>query len=113
MTDILRSDIVALAKQGVPPREIVMRLPNVSVHVVYGLLAAARKRGERIPMFPRGRGPVPGGMVVRIEDDVLAYLRAAGARRNLTAAGLLAELAEVIARDKLAAAILDDGASDA
>ena len=102
----LEENVIRMAKAGIPRHAIAMET-RASIETVYHYVAQARARGEDIP---RGR-PLysPGYAVVAVPRETLKDLSIEAARRGLTAVELAQELLRVCARERLVAAVLDDG----
>lgn len=103
-------DIRALALRGVRPGDIAERL-GLSRQRVYMRISWLRRVGEEIPEFPRGPLQRDGQRQFRvrgIEADLLERLAPHAEARGLSAAVLAGRLLNVIARDGLTDAILDD-----
>lgn len=109
MIDAVRDQVVSLAKQNVPPREIFAQLrPRLeSIKCVYETLAAARKTDRTIPRFntagqPRSVTPV------FVSNQDLDALEGAARIRKISKSDLARQLLAVIARDGLVDSVLDD-----
>jgi hypothetical protein len=109
MIDAVRDQVVDLARQHVPPREIFARLqPRIDrIYTVYEILAAARKTDNTIPRFntaglPRRVTPV------FLSNDDLAALEGPARIRKITPSELARQLLTTILRDDLVDSVLDD-----
>ena len=103
-------DIRALALRGVRPGDIAERL-GVSRQRVYMRVGWLRRMGCDIPEFPRGPLRRDGKRQFRVrgvEADLLEQLAPHAEARGLSAPALAGRLLNVIARDGLVDAILDD-----
>lgn len=102
-----KSEILAKAKAGVPPREIA---PAGNRDLVYSVLREARRRGEDIPRFTGGgKGRPAGWKLLRLEPEVIVRLTPGAEARGISVKQMIADLLDVIASENLADAILDDG----
>ena len=107
-------DIRALALRGVRPGDIAERL-GLSRQRVYMRIAWLRNTGEDIPQFSRGplRAGTKGRAIVRgVQPDLFDRLRPHASARGIAASSLAGRLLNVIARDGLTDAILDDLEND-
>jgi hypothetical protein len=104
------ADVVALAAEGVPPREIVKRL-GIPSGTVHGHLWRARRDGTLKITFPRGgfRGREPGSTIVVMPRAVADLIRPAAEARGLTVCALATAVLARVAVDRLVDAVLDDG----
>jgi len=103
-------DIRVLALRGVRPGEIAERL-GLSRQRVYMRIGWLRRTGDEIPEFPRGPLRRDGQRQLRIrgvEADLLERLAPHAEARGVSAVTLAGRLLNVIARDDLVDAILDD-----
>lgn len=102
-----RDRVIALAKQGVAPSEIAVRVQRAP-QSVYDYLKKARKDGVKIPRFPTGPKPQAQATFVAIGTPSMKKLRPQATRRGMSVPELVAELTRVIADDGLVGSILDD-----
>jgi hypothetical protein len=104
--------IVALALQGVPPRQIEQQI-FASVGTIYVVLTAARKRGIAVPLFKKAADPAPAGTPRLVQVDIPRRCVAALARhaeaRGISPFALARRIVEVVADVDLVDAVLDDG----
>ena len=113
------SQIIALAKSGMPPRHIHARLAyNVTIGSIYATISKARRAGQEIPLFsnadvPRETGVVLQHVVRLFDARDAAVLDRHCARRRLSRQELLKRLVETVLRCDLIDAVLDDGGGDA
>lgn len=103
-----RSQIVSMAQNGRPPREIAAQL-GIDATRIYNTLAEERRKGIPIPRFRGG----PSGIYhkrVHVDGAVLDAFEPAARARHMTCHELAAELLAVLANDPdLIEAVLDDG----
>lgn len=108
-----RDEIIALARQGNPPREIAARM-GLDANTVSCLLSYERRKGAPIPYFPTGPGRI--GRTRFVICDPPAGLREAlaphAAARGMSISELAGALLLAITRDDLVDAVLDDGGAD-
>ncbi len=102
------ADVVALAADGMPPREISSRLgmPNNTVH---WHLWRARRDGTLKIDFKRGGRREPGSTIAVIPRAVADLIRPAAEARGLTVCALATAVLARVAVDRLVDAVLDDG----
>lgn len=105
-----RQRVIDMARQRIQPRDIAVRL-NCAPDTVYQYISAARRAGMRIPKFTNGRPNKTAGYA-HISHDTAAALLPHADRRGIPLRVLAKQLLEVIARDDLVDAILDDGGRD-
>lgn len=108
-----RSDhVLALAKRGVRPCEIAEQT-GLSSNAVYTRLAYYRRHGCDIPRFTGG--PRKNGTarlyITDVAPDLRNLLEPHAARRDQTINELARDLLDMVAREGLVDAILDDGES--
>lgn len=110
MTD--RSEIIALALRGLPPRTIASRL-GVDPRRIYNTLSEERRKGTKIPRFLTGAASGRASFSrVYVEPAILRAFEPASALRDMTSHELAAELLKVLAGDPgLVDAVLNDGVS--
>jgi len=101
--------IVAMAIDNVPPREIAPRF-GVEVGVVHNVLSAARKSGVTVPLFAGTGGRSPGFRRVEVDGATLQALVDAARKRGTTTVSLARKIIETVVREGLVDAVLDDGA---
>lgn len=104
---LTRERVVALAKQGIPPRGIRVVFPGtLGIYDIYGILQEARKTDRTIPNFKSGnRGK---RLYVELSPEVLERLYDAAQRRKITTTQISADLLTALAIDGLIDAVLDD-----
>jgi len=101
-----RNLVLKLAIQGIPPREIAEQVP-LKLGTIHSYLWRARQGGMNIPKFkPPGRRTV--GPRLEIPMHVADALKPHADQRRLTIQALTHALLEVIARDDMVDAVLDD-----
>ena len=103
--------ILPLARKGVPPRDI-QKQTRYAIATIYKTICLARNAGDNIPTFEGGRFG-PRGTYLSLDTTAMYHLQAEADRRGLTVAQLSARLIDVIDRDGLVGAILDDSPSQA
>ena len=101
------ADIVALAAEGVPPREIVKRL-GIRSGTVHGHLWKARRDGTLKITFKRGAGREQGSTIAVIPRAVADLIRPAAEARGLTVSALAGAIVFYAAEYGLVDAVLDD-----
>jgi len=102
-------EIIRLAKQGLPPRVIAVRVQR-SPATVSHYLSQARKRGE---VIPKCVGGTPHGAVISLPPETVSGLRLHARVRGLTPAQLAIEIVNACARHRIVDAVLDDAERDA
>lgn len=102
--------VIYHAKAGRMPIEIAA-LTGLERKSVHNYLCKARSLGHDIPRFKKGE-IVRRTSSVRVSHLTLGGLCAAASRRGLTERALATNLLEIIIRDGLADAILDDEVSN-
>lgn len=103
-----RDEIIAMAKQGIPPRDIAPKAQR-TVDAIYNVISHARRTGHDIPPLPHsGRRPKLTNVAPSLEQK----LRAFSEPRGITVKQLVTRLLEIIVADDLVDAILDDGGVD-
>ena len=105
-----KADILALAAEGVPPREIVKRL-GIPSGTVHGHLWRARRDGTLKITFRRGpsvAGREQGSTIVVMPRAVADLIRPVAEARGLTVAELANAVLARVAVDRLFDAVLDD-----
>lgn len=114
MDDVTRARIVAMAKDGIRPAMIDRAMPSVGLANIYTAISTARKAGVNIPPFPAIRMPRDGRLPRSLSIEVAALknrpaLLAAAKCRGMTETRLVRRLLDVVLRDGMIDAILDDG----
>ncbi|WP_291854811.1 hypothetical protein [Bradyrhizobium sp.] len=111
VTPEVRAAIVALARDGLGNKAILAELavPGLTTAAVHKAIRKARRDGARVPY--RGKGPTVGWaeIAVALGTDTLNYLRAAGRARGASPEFVAGALLDIISRDRIADAVLDDG----
>jgi hypothetical protein len=106
----LADRIVALAKDGKPPRVIREELGNrFSTASITNVIVKARKLDDTIPRFRAKNGARADQRTVLISTEALERLRPHARRRNLEVNELIRRLVTEILDDGLVDAVLDDG----
>lgn len=104
----IADEIVALAREGYPPREIEEKLAGkASRYAIYCQLAAARKAGLLERKFTAGGAGAPGGYRhVPIPGRLMPMIGAAAAARKVSAPVLAALILERVFDGNLVDAVL-------
>ncbi|WP_201159425.1 hypothetical protein [Rhodoplanes elegans] len=101
-----RDLIIALAKAGTPPIEIVRKLADcyqrVGLETVRNVITYERSRGRLIPRCTRRGAPI-------VMPDVKASLREHATRRRMTVRALAREIITTVVASGMVDAVLDDG----
>lgn len=100
--------ILPLARQGIPPRDIVARHPELKLGTVYYVVSTARSRGDAIPHFKYVDAPAASRTMVMLPKETRQALTDEAAARGVKITSLIRTLLIHIARDQMVAAILDD-----
>lgn len=109
MTAKAAPEILALAKQRVPPREIRKRLGNgTTIGQVYNVIRKARLGGENIPKFATAGGRPCKYFQLHMPTDLKPKFEAEADRRGISVQVLCKRLLIEIASDDLFDAVLDD-----
>lgn len=106
-----KNEIIALACQGLPPREIAARAGVTSNHCST-VLSHARATGAEIPRFGPGRIAKPNGRAKRalvIAADLARDLEPFADRRGVSVQEIVRRLVTAVVEDGIVDAILDDG----
>lgn len=108
MAETPRDRIIALARQGTPPREIAPTL-GLPIYRVYKTIADARRRGIELPRFGGGR-PKGEGEEIRflLPRDVASRLGLEATRRGISRRLLILSILFAVADDDLFNAVLED-----
>lgn len=101
------AEVVALAAEGVPPRDIGKRL-GMPVSTVHWHLWKARRDGELTMRFKRGFPRERGSSSVVIPRAVADLIRPAADARGLTVSALAGAIVFYAAEYGLIDAVLDD-----
>lgn len=96
-----KSEIVELAVEGNPP-SVIAAILGKSINTVNIEIARGRRQGFAIPRFQTGRRPHCA------QNGFLARYREAAAIRGITVSELIHQILDVIFKDDLINAILDD-----
>lgn len=102
-----RDRIVALARTGLPPRDIARELGKPATYV-RDCLSAARRLGQDVPRFKASGLPLGQFAKVTVRMDVIEKLAADADYRGLTAHELAALILTTVAAEGLVDAVLDD-----
>ncbi len=105
-----RQQVIDLALQNTPPRDIAVML-NRTRATVYHYLFLARRAGVNIPEF-RGGARITTAGYMHISNDTAALLRPHAARRGIPPRDLARRILETVAGNDLVDAVLDDGGHD-
>ncbi|MGD9862564.1 MAG: hypothetical protein AB7S99_05060 [Pseudodonghicola sp.] len=105
------SRVVALAKDGMPPRKIAVEL-GIAPRSAHDYLKTARRNGETIPRFDGGGRPVGEYRTLHIKREALEKLATIANERGVQTIQLAADLLNTIAEDDLVDAVLDRGGDD-
>lgn len=103
--------ILALAREGVAPKEIARRIGR-QPSTVHSYLSLARSRGEAIPRFKRGSNWSGEKMLVCVDPPLHAPLALAAARRGITPREMAQSLLTACIEGDLIDAVMDDGPHD-
>lgn len=101
------AEVVALAAEGVPPREIVKRL-GIPQNTVHWHLWKARRDGTLKINFKRGVAREQGSTIAVIPRAVADLIRPAAEARGLTVSALAGAIVFYAAEYGLVNAVLDD-----
>lgn len=108
----LRAQVIARAMAGMPPVRIHLEFHDrLRLSTIYQILSAARKRGHAIRRFPPTPRP-SSGIVARVvvwEGAMIARLRAAAERRDVSPSALVGRIVETVLAEDMIGAVLDDG----
>lgn len=112
--------IIDKAQAGVRPMQIAADL-GLPVDEVYGTISYARKRGVPISHFPAGKQGVvklppelrSATVTLRVDGELLACLEEPARLRGLSDRQLAVRLLDVLVREDMIDAVLDDGAGEA
>ncbi|KJS43374.1 MAG: hypothetical protein VR71_10690 [Roseovarius sp. BRH_c41] len=111
--DSLDTPVSALAAEAVPAREIARRL-SVTTSRVHSVLHYLRRHGAPFPPVrlgkPCGR---QGAQLTRLNAEVRGALEPHALARGVQTKALAVRILEVVIRDNLIDAILDDKETDA
>lgn len=116
---VRNAQIIAMAKQGVRPRDLALHFRITAEHV-QNLLGRARKRGEDIPRYSSS-GEIVSGYAVVGEAKVTSVLLPINAmtalapyahRRDMSVPELAAKIIQIVADEDLVLAVLDDGIAE-
>ena len=107
-----RAEIVALAQQGIAPREIALQL-GCQPSTVHHYLWLARREDGFNGRFKTGSPREVGSSSTVIPRRLADVLRPAAAARGLTVNALAQSILARVAEDGLIDAVLDDGAEEA
>ncbi|MFB9148730.1 hypothetical protein [Roseovarius ramblicola] len=104
----LDQPISELAKQAVPARVIAERI-GVKPQKVHSVLHRLRRHGAEFPRIRPGRGRGPQEVrLTRLSAEVRAALEPYAAARGVTVKELAVAILDVVTRDGLVGAVLDD-----
>ncbi|MFD1342910.1 hypothetical protein [Litorisediminicola beolgyonensis] len=100
--------IIELARENVSRLDIATQV-GVPAERVYSIIAEQRKKGVPIARPTKMTGNFCTKPRIVIEQRVLDTLEPFALHRNMTARELAAEILELVARDGIVDAVLDDG----
>lgn len=105
----LEKDVVRLAKAGMPPREIAERLRK-NPNTVHSILWRKRREGMHIPKVTTTGRPSGERRVIKFDLGPADFegLREESHKRGLTPKELAAQLTQVVIRENIVSAVLDD-----
>jgi len=106
-----KSEIIRLALEGLPPREIAARTGATSNHCS-AVISKARSTGTDITRFGPGRAATVNGRANRalvISADIARDLEPFADRRGVTVQEIVRRLVTAVVEDGIVDAILDDG----
>jgi len=106
-----KSEIIRLALEGLPPREIAARTGATSTYCST-VLSHARATGTEIRRFGSGRRAKPNGRAKRalvIAADLARDLEPFADRRGVSVQEIVRRLVTAVVEDGIVDAILDDG----
>ncbi|MET4130704.1 hypothetical protein [Roseovarius sp. MBR-6] len=106
--DSLDAVVSALAGQAVPASEIARRI-GVTPNRVHSVLAYLRRNGAEFPRIKMGPSNAPqGARLTRLSGEVRAALAPYAAARQMSVKALSVQILQIVARDRLVDAIIDD-----
>lgn len=111
----INARVVALATQGIRPRDIAEQL-CLTAHIVGRIISKARKAGETIPYFnthgevvPQDSRPASPTARVEVAMDAIDDLEAPARKRGVSPVELARRIVETVVEHDLVNAVLDDG----